>query len=316
MKISFITTVLNEEKTIKNLLGSLSIQSKFPNEIVIVDGGSTDATASEISNFIHSASSGQISNKKIKFKFIIKKGNRSVGRNEAIKNSTGSIIVCTDGGCILDKNWVKNISKPFENSDVDVVAGYYKPIIKNIFQKCLAAYTCIMPDRLDKDNFLPSSRSIAFKKSAWKEVGGYPKYLDTCEDLVFARKMKEKEFEFKTSDNAIVYWPQRKNILDAFNQFFRYAMGDGMAGYFRPQTPLLFLRYILGFILLLFAIFSTSKLILYIIILLFILYFVWSIVKNYRYVNNWRAFIVLPVLQITSDIAVILGTLVGILKSI
>jgi len=39
MKTSFITTVLNEEKSIKDLLDSLDKQTQKPNQVIIVDGG-------------------------------------------------------------------------------------------------------------------------------------------------------------------------------------------------------------------------------------------------------------------------------------
>ena len=110
MKISFITTIYNEEKTIKIFFDSLLSQSKLPNEILIVDGMSTDQTVAKIKSY-----ESKIKKKKIKFTLLIKKGNRSVGRNEAIKNATGEIIVCSDAGNILDKNWLKNISAPFKN---------------------------------------------------------------------------------------------------------------------------------------------------------------------------------------------------------
>jgi glycosyltransferase involved in cell wall biosynthesis len=307
MRISFITTVLNEEKTIVSFLNSIFCQSKFPDEIIIVDAGSTDGTISKISNFKFPGS-----NQNAKIKLIFKKGNRAVGRNEAIKNSSGEIIACSDVGCILGRDWVKNIIEPFRNSKVDVVAGYYKPIVKNIFEKCLSTYTCVMEDKLNSDVFLPSSRSIGFKKSVWKTVGGYPEHLDTCEDLVFAKKLKDKDYNFFLAKNAVVYWPQRKTFGAAFYQFYNYAKGDGTARYFRPQTPFLFARYIVGLIILAIFFILNNYVFLKSLSILFALYILWSIIKNYQYINNFMAIYYLPLIQIISDVAVISGTSVGL----
>ena len=87
MKISFIATVFNEEKAIKKLLNSIFSQTELPDEVILVDGGSTDTTVSVISNYKF-----VISNKKRKLPkliLLVKKGNRSVGRNAAIKKASG-----------------------------------------------------------------------------------------------------------------------------------------------------------------------------------------------------------------------------------
>lgn len=110
MTISFITTIFNESGTIGRFLDSVYSQTKLPDEIIIVDGGSTDDTVSKIKDLRL-----KIKEKKVIFKLFIKKGNRSVGRNEAIKHATGDIIVCSDSGNILDKNWIKNITEPFHS---------------------------------------------------------------------------------------------------------------------------------------------------------------------------------------------------------
>lgn len=314
MKISFVTTVLNEEASIKEFLVSLLIQAKIPDEIIIVDGGSSDSTVAKIQNFILRLRSGQkfqISN----FKLIKKRGNRSVGRNEGIKNAKGDIIAVSDVGCVLGRDWLKNITEPFSESSIDVVSGYYKPIINNVFEKCLSTYTCVMEDKINENNFLPSSRSIAFKKAAWKKVGGYPQDLNTCEDLVFAKKLKKAGFKFKLRQDAIVSWTQKENLGQAFIQFFNYAKGDGQARYFRKQTPFLLLRYVAAFLMLFLAFFYSSKTILNIFIFLFAFYILWSILKNYKYVKKLRAIIYLPTLQLVSDVAVICGTSLGLMRS-
>lgn len=319
MKTTFITTVLNEEKSIEELLEGLNFQSKLPDEVIIVDGGSTDATLSVISNFkfpLRLRSGRAISNKKIKIRILKKKGNRSIGRNEAIENATGDIIVCTDAGCILDKNWIKNITKEFENKNIDVVAGYYKPIANTVFEKCLAAYTSVMPDQLLPDDFLPSSRSIAFRKKAWEKAGKYPTWLDTCEDLYFARQLKRKGFKFAFAKNAIVYWPQRKNLPEALIQFFNYAVGDGVARYVRSNTPYLFGRYLIGLILIVILYRTRSLFVLLLMWVLLLNYIIWSIMKNYYRINDKRALFWLPILQFSADFAVIFGTILGLIKGL
>ena len=85
LKISFVCTVFNEGKTIIKFLESIDNQSKLPNEIIIVDAGSSDETVSIINSFK--------SKKKLNLKVFIKKGNRSVGRNYGVKKSIFNIIV-------------------------------------------------------------------------------------------------------------------------------------------------------------------------------------------------------------------------------
>ncbi|MBI2430717.1 MAG: glycosyltransferase [Candidatus Levybacteria bacterium] len=307
MKISFITTVFNEEATVEALLESIIRQSRMPDEVIIVDGGSTDATASIISNFTKtftSEESKSLLRHHPRWKTITKKGNRAVGRNEAIRQASGDVIVSSDAGCVLDKDWVKNITEPFKNKDVDVVAGYYKGMPRTIFQKCLVPYVLVMPDKVDPQNFLPASRSMAFTKKIWEKAGGFPEKYSSNEDFVFAKRLKEISAKIVFAKDAILYWMPRKNLKEAFAMFFRFAYGDAQAGILRPKVFLIFLRYFLGVLLLLSYINAF-----YVVV---ILYTVWSIWKNYRYAKKWQAIFILPILQIVSDMAVLLGTIWGI----
>ncbi|MFH0863676.1 MAG: glycosyltransferase [Candidatus Gottesmanbacteria bacterium] len=307
---SLIFTLKNEEKNIYKLLESIVKQTVKPDEIIICDAGSTDNTLEILENF-------KKSNPNLMISIIKEKGvNRSKGRNEAIKQAKGVVIIVTDAGCVPDENWIKNIIEPFNDINIDVVAGYYKPITKTIFQKCLACYTSVMEDKVDPNNFLPSSRSIAFKKTAWEKVGGYPEKLDYCEDLVFAVNLKKAGLKFQFKQDAIVYWPQKENIIQAFWQFFHYAYGDGQALYMPHVKNITFVyfRYLIG-IMILYNIFIYDISIYHI---LFwgglLLYITWSIIKNYRYIKNLAAFCYLPILQFTADLAVMLGFFYGITR--
>lgn len=310
MKISFITTVFNEKKNIGTLLDSLLTQSKFPDEIIIVDGGSSDHTVSRIKN-----QESKIRGKKIKFKLFIKKGNRSVGRNEAIRQATGDIIVCSDAGNILDKKWIENIIRPFNKKNVDVVAGYYKSKPKNIFQKCLTPYVLVMPDKVDSENFLPATRSIAFTKKIWEKVGGFDEKLSHNEDYVFAHRLKEKRAKIVFAKDAIVNWIPRNTLKEAFTMFFRFALGDAESGILRTSVLLLLARYFIGFYLIFLTILYKSLFPLSLLLTSLVIYIIWTIRKNYKYVEDKKALVILPVLQLTADASVLSGTIFGLLKS-
>jgi glycosyltransferase involved in cell wall biosynthesis len=303
MKISFIATVLNEEDNIRLFLNSLLNQTVMPYDVVIVDGGSRDNTVEVMRDFAKRSA--------LPFKFIIstKEGNRSVGRNEAIKKAQGEIILISDPGCILDKNWVKEIIKPFENKDTDVVAGYYNARYENIFEKCLVPYVLVMPDKIDEREFLPATRSMAIKKNIWEEIGKFDERYSHNEDYVFARKLRSERKRIVFAKKAIVSWIPRKNLAEAYTMFRRFAYGDREASILRPKVAAIIFRYILGVVLLVFALATNNTFLLSSLVLIFIVYLVWAIAKNYRYIKNWRAIYYLPIIQVLSDVAILIGTL-------
>ena len=98
--IGLIVTVLNEESTIQDLLESIEKQTRLPDEVVIVDGGSTDFTQKILARW----------NPPCPYRWLVKKGNRSVGRNEAVVQLKSELIAITDAGCILESDWLEKIS--------------------------------------------------------------------------------------------------------------------------------------------------------------------------------------------------------------
>lgn len=308
MKTSLVTAVLNEEKTIQPLLLSIFQQTQKPDEVIIVDGGSKDKTIKSIKDF------------KIKFepasiiRIIVTNGaNRAKGRNTGIKLAKNEIIVLTDAGCVLEKNWLAGITAPFINSQIEVVSGYYRGHrAASIFERCVAVYTLVVPERVRLNHFLPSARSMALRKKVWQEAGGFPEEFSLNEDYVFAKKLKKQGRKFYFAKKAIVFWQPRENLLKAFLMFYNFARGDSQAGIFRPKVCLVFLRYLLGGVFL-FVGFAKSDIILNTLYMLLIAYIIWAITKNYKYVGHWQAIFYLPILQFAADLAVLAGTIRGIL---
>lgn len=220
--ISVIITTFNEEKTIASLLDDLLQQSILPTEVIIVDAGSRDQTCEILQRYVR-----KFQEKDVSMRIFIKSGaNIAQGRNFGISIAEGPIIAVTDAGCRLDPMWLEKLTKPIQEGVADFVGGFYLPLTSTRFQRALAAViTAPKPGK----GFLPSSRSVAFTKSLWEKVGGYPEWLPWGEDTQFNLNCLRLGARYVIVPDAVVYWNMRSNLKDIARQYFRYAYGDGLA---------------------------------------------------------------------------------------
>jgi glycosyltransferase involved in cell wall biosynthesis len=318
MKVSVCLTVLNEERSIEKLIFSLLNQSKKPDEIVIVDGGSSDATLSVINNFQKS-----VSNTKTNLKIISKKCTRAEGRNLSVKNASNKIIAITDADCIAKKDWLEKITKPFKGKDVNIVAGFYNMVTKTDFQKAESVFLGVMPSDFDDNRFLPSTRSMAFRKSAWERVGGFPETgNNSAEDTDFNYKAVKMGLKFARVKSARVEWSIPNNLADFAKKIHNYAKWDAQYGILWHPTQKLsshniksifkLFRYLLGFLLLVIGL--VKPIVLYFLFVGIIGYFYWSFKKVYKYYKAFNAGLWGIVLQFLSDIVGIGGFITGLLR--
>ena len=305
--VSFIATIFNEEKTISRLLDSVLSQSALPEEVIIVDGGSTDETENILKEY-----SPLFKEKEIKYQYVVKKGNRSVGRNEAIKRAKNPFILISDAGCELEKNWVKEMKKSFEEEKNEVVAGYYQGKSFSAFQEALIPFVLVMPDRVDESHFLPATRSMGIKKKVWEKSGGFGEKYSHNEDYEFANRLKKNGVSFVFNKRAIVYWYPRTSIKQSFIMFWRFAYGDAESGVLRTKVILLFIRYLWGVLLVCAVMYGVLSWSFILILLLF--YSLWAGMKNNRYIKGVKAFFWLIFLQYVADFAVLSGTIGGTIK--
>lgn len=305
MKKSVIITVKNEEKSIDGFLTSLFGQSVLPDEVVIVDGGSTDGTIEAITRF---KSLGYPVN------IIVKPdANIAQGRNIAIQHAAHDIIAATDAGCRLDPKWLELITEPFKESETSVVSGFTLPDPQNMFERCVALFSYPKLEDIDPETFLPSSRSIAFRRDAWFKVGGYPEWLYTAEDTLFDLLLKKAGYEFVFVPEAKVYWRPRSSVLKFFKQMFLYQKGDALANISSPNIQGMLIKSAIKLLIavgiIVFAV--LYRWIWFLVAALVVRYFYPGIQRGYQDTKNWRAIIYMPVLQTTVLVAVASGLILG-----
>ena len=240
VNISLICTVLNEGQSIQNLLDSLKAQTHPPDEIIFVDGGSVDDTVAYLEQY--KIEQG------LPLQIIVAPGaNISRGRNLAIEAAQGPLIASTDAGVRLDKAWLAELYQPFrKNPAPDVVSGFFAPDPQTVFETAMGATVLPRLSDINPTTFLPSSRSIAFKKSAWQAVGGYPEWLDFCEDLIFDFRLRAEVGSFVFAPQAVAYFRPRSSLPAFFNQYYRYARGDGKADLWRKRHAVRYLTYLVA----------------------------------------------------------------------
>jgi hypothetical protein len=105
------------------------------------------------------------------------------------------------------------------------------PDVDSVFTTAMAATVLPVAEEIDPQRFLPSSRSVAFTKTAWAKAGGYPEWLDYCEDLLFDfainAQRSDQPTAFEWAPDALVYFRPRPNLRSFWTQYYRYARGDG-----------------------------------------------------------------------------------------
>ncbi len=233
--ISVVLTVLNEGESLCLLLDSLLVQTRFPDEVVIVDGGSSDDTLAILLRYEN----------RLPLRTLVQPGcNISAGRNCAIDAARGEIIAVTDAGVILARDWLERLTQPLiDNPALEVVGGFFQADAQTVFEAALGATTLPLEDEIDADTFLPSSRSIAFRKSVWVKAGGYPEWLDYCEDLIFDLRLRAMAAPFTFEPKALVYFRPRTSMRAFFKQYYRYARGDGKADLWRKRHTVRYATY-------------------------------------------------------------------------
>jgi glycosyltransferase involved in cell wall biosynthesis len=214
-----VVTVRNESRSVDALLDSLLRGTRSPDEIVIADGGSTDGTLERLR--ARAASEARL-------RVLDTPGNRSVGRNAAIRAARSDVIACTDAGVEVEPAWLSEIVKPFEaDPGVDVVAGFYRPVASTPFERAAGVVSAPRWKEVDPERFLPSTRSIAFRREAWRKAGGFDESLAHNEDTPFALALKAAGCRFAFAPSAVVGWRPRGDLGAFYRQHRRFGFGDG-----------------------------------------------------------------------------------------
>jgi glycosyltransferase involved in cell wall biosynthesis len=249
MLVTVISTVLNEGESVRRLMDSLVAQTRRADEVVIVDGGSHDNTVAVLNEY----------RGRLPLKVLVEPGaNISHGRNVAVQAAGGDLFACADAGVWLEPGWLECLLAPFENSPSgeppdrlagagpQAVAGFFVPDVASPFEIAMGATVLPALAEVNPATFLPSSRSVAFTRAAWQTAGGYPEWIDYCEDLIFDLRVRAACGPFGWAPGALAHFRPRGSLRSFFKQYYRYARGDGKADLWRKRHALRYATYLVA----------------------------------------------------------------------
>lgn len=205
MTISVVIPVFNEEKRISDTLEGIYSGTLIPSEIIVVDGGSSDRTVSII---------------KEDYPDVILLSNpertAAAGRNIGIKKAKGDVIAFTDGDCIVDRDWLKNIKNYFEEKEIDGLGGkvmnappenhyeeYWGNLAWNLIMNFPNASYEVKAKRLN-DAFVTAN--CAYKKELLYRIKGFSKFFaNNAEDVDLCWRAIESGAKLVYAPDVVIY---------------------------------------------------------------------------------------------------------------
>jgi len=213
-KITCIIAAYNEEELIKKCLESVT--SAKPDEIIVVDDGSTDNTSNIIKQF------------HVKY-YRTNHVGFARARNVGIKHAKGSIICFVDADIIVNKKFFKQLKKDIKNVDMVDFTGH------SIVTNWVSRYNHLIRNEASKKN--GSRHAMAYKREIIEYLN--PKYGYYADSELTKRLLKKGcklgRSKAKTwhheSDNFSVFFGMGKSLVNCYNW-------QSLAYVFSSLTPL------------------------------------------------------------------------------
>lgn len=264
--LTILLVIRNEEAYISRLLDKLLNQKKqgFTMELIVVDGQSTDKTASIVKMY---------SEKYTEVRLLENQGKTlPIGWNLGIKHAIGDYILRIDGHTTIPDNFLEQYATIIkENPEADVVGGIIHSRGEGKQGK-VNEYVYSHPFGVGNSKFrtlegkhwkgyVDTVPYGAYKREVFDEVGLFDETLKRNEDIEFHKRMRDagKTFFLSTSIASTYFVrPTLKGLIDK-------SLGDGMWNIIanritpgalgtRHKAPLF--AFVMGLIMLIFALFS------------------------------------------------------------
>ncbi|MCX6121392.1 MAG: glycosyltransferase [Ignavibacteriales bacterium] len=233
--VSVIIAARDEDKSIGQCLQSLVQQTYLTNkyEIIIVDDGSQDNTASIVRSFSERYSNVHLLSLPVGTE-------RGTGRKpfaiaKGINQATGEIILTTDADCIVPPRWIEIMANHFEDN-ITLVAG---PVAEqgsaNFFSKLeqlefLGLITTAAGLIGSGRPIICNGANLGYRKNAFNSVGGFGDNGSSNDDESLMNRMVQRKIgriAFAPESDAVITTQSSNTMISFLKQRIRWANKRG-----------------------------------------------------------------------------------------
>lgn len=212
--VSIVVRALNEAEHLPALFTGLLRQSRRPDEVILVDSGSSDDTVAIAE--AHGARIVRIAPQDFSFGRAL---------NLGCRHATGDILVFVSAHVYpLDEKWLERMLAPFERDDVGLVYGRQTGDERTKFSE-LELLRRWFPLTSVADQHTPfcNNANCAVRAAAWREIP-YDETLTGLEDLDWAARAKAAGWKLAYQADAVIAHIHEESWSQLRNRYRREAI--------------------------------------------------------------------------------------------
>jgi glycosyltransferase involved in cell wall biosynthesis len=213
-KISVYIPAYNVAEFLSKSIESLIAQTHPPDEILVIDDGSRDASA-------------EIAARYPQVTLIRHEKNRglSAARNTAFRSAGNEFVASIDADCVADPGWLAALVPGLNNPEIAGVGGR---LLEGVQRTVADRWRCAHMvqewgiEPIDDPRFLFGCNNI-FRKSAVLEAGGYDEAMRTNgEDADLSRKLHDRGWKLFYDPNARATHLRHDTIPSILDAYWRW----------------------------------------------------------------------------------------------
>jgi len=222
--VSIIVTTFNSESTIDECLRSI-LELDYPKqllEVIVIDGGSTDATTERA--------------KAYPVKLVYSQLNPPAAYNLVLKTVENEIIGLIDSDAKVEKGWLRKLVKHLDDPKVAGASGTVETWNKDkLVPRAIGYELSYRYRRLPNTVERVATMNLLLKKKVTLEIGGFDEALPTQYDTDIGARLAQAGYRIAFDSEAICYHFHRPTLRTFFKQQYKYGQNTWKLYFKHPR---------------------------------------------------------------------------------